>query len=235
MDSLDAIKHQINAGDREGAQLALREILKTEPDSADAWRLLAILLSDPSEKAECYRQILRVNPDDRHAAAWLEALKPEMRRSPFGSVPVDSQPGEAMGAGAGPIEEVLGSPEQDLELPGAKDSVPRQPSDQEEGRTLSEGLGRRPDTPSKSPGLLDRIMGRRQRSQPPAGSLISSLDEGDAEVQPGSLNPADILRMAGGPLPPEDRRKCHECGAVVSRNDLRCPWCSASLQHDAQA
>jgi hypothetical protein len=235
MDSLDTIRHQINAGDREGARLALREVLKTEPDNADAWGLLAILLPDPAGKAECYRQILRVNPEDRQAAAWLEALKPEIGRSPVGSVPVDIPPSGALDEGARPSEGNLDNLEQDPELPGVPDSATGQLIDQEMGRFPSEDLGRRPDAPAKRPGLLDRIVGRRQRTQPETGSVASPLDEGDVAAQPGSLNPADILRMAGGPLPPEERRKCQECGAVVSRNDSRCPWCSASLVDDGEA
>jgi len=73
-DLLDAIKHQINAGDRDGARLELANLLTSDPENTGAWALLAILLKDPAEQVECYRQILRIDPDDRQAAAWIEAL-----------------------------------------------------------------------------------------------------------------------------------------------------------------
>ena len=53
--SLDSIRHQINAGDQRGDRIALAELLEAEPDNADAWALLAILLTDPAEQAQCYR------------------------------------------------------------------------------------------------------------------------------------------------------------------------------------
>lgn len=77
IDLLDTIRHRINAGDREGARLELAELLETDPDNADGWALFAVVVADPAEKAECYRQILRLDPENRLATAWLEALAPQ--------------------------------------------------------------------------------------------------------------------------------------------------------------
>ena len=234
MDSLDAIKQQINAGDRQGARLALRELLKTAPDDIDAWALLAILLSDPAEKAECYRQILRVNPGDRHAAVWLEALEPELRRSSANVVPVEEQSiGEATREPGPGMEEPF-RPLQGAAVPGLEDRTTGQPLDREVDLDLSDDLAGWPEAQPRPPGLLERIVGRRQRRQPEDRIVVSPPVEGADAIPRGSLNPADILRLAGGPLPPEERRKCPDCGAVVSRSDSRCPWCSASLPHVRQ-
>lgn len=230
MDSLDSIKHQVNAGDQEGARLALRELLEAEPDNTDAWALLAILLADPADKAECYRQILRVNPTDRHAATWLEALEPDVRRSSMDTMPVGKQPGRALStepsAGQGDLDKLL----EDMDLPGLANRTSGRTVDPEMDRDLGEDLTKWPEAQPGRPGFLGRFLGQRQRARPEAPSLGPSLNDEDPTVQPGSLNPADILRMAGGPLPPEERRKCPVCGAVVSRKESRCPWCSASLQ-----
>ncbi|MFN2292151.1 MAG: hypothetical protein ACK2UC_13245, partial [Anaerolineae bacterium] len=43
------------------------------------------------------------------------------------------------------------------------------------------------------------------------------------------LDPSLVLQLAGGPLTPEERIHCPECGATVSRDRKICPWCSASL------
>ena len=234
MDSLDVIKQQINAGDRNGARLALRELLKIAPDDIDAWALLAILLSDPAEKAECYRQILRVNPGDRHAAVWLEALEPELQRSSPGTMPTEWQPaGEPIREPDPGAEEPFQRP-QGVALPGIEDGTKRQTLDRDMDLDPSDDLARWPEAQPRPPGLLERIVGRRQRRQRDARGVVSLPGEGEDAIPPGSLNPADILRMAGGPLPPEERRKCPDCGAVVSRSDSRCPWCSASLPETGQ-
>lgn len=53
-------------------------------------------------------------------------------------------------------------------------------------------------------------------------------------VQSGSrLTPEEIVELAGGPLPPEERSQCPKCQAVVSRNATKCPWCGTSLQSNA--
>jgi DNA-directed RNA polymerase subunit RPC12/RpoP len=297
-DLLDAIKHRINAGYRKGARLELTALLKSDPDDADAWALLAILLQDPVEQVECYRQILRINPDDRQAAAWLDALsrdlpeasqqegpptpdqwtlrcaqcggvtevrfvgelrdkrafcphcgsqidlpdsyqRVEQRREreelPGGgsrtveSVRIetrsDGPPSEGPVAETGRIGQVL----QDLDLPDADDEARHQLGEQ----GMDGGLGERPvhasETGAEDRGLVDRVL-RRVRGQSLSGiDDPAALDEVEGTPQPGRLSPEDILRLAGGPLPPEERRKCPRCGAIVSRSESKCPWCSAHL------
>lgn len=84
---LDRIRHQIVAGDCQGATLALAELLEAEPDSAEAWALLALLLTEPAEQAQCYREILRINPDDRQAEIWLESLTAQVAAAQATSQP----------------------------------------------------------------------------------------------------------------------------------------------------
>jgi hypothetical protein len=43
------------------------------------------------------------------------------------------------------------------------------------------------------------------------------------------LTPEDIVRMAGKPLPADQRRRCPKCDAVVSREIQRCQWCGHEL------
>lgn len=229
MDSLDAIKQQVNAGDQEGARLALRALLKADPDNADAWALLAILLHDPADQAECYHQILRVKPGDRQAAAWLHVLEPEIRRPSVDSVPAGRQAGDAATREPGPSARDADRFLQTLDLPEVRDETAGQPGDREAGHDVSDDVAQWPEVEPERPGFWGRIRGQRQRGRPEVGSLASALDQEEGAVQPGSLSPENILRMAGGPLPPEERRECHRCGAVVSRSDSRCPWCSAPL------
>ncbi|MGD9145071.1 MAG: hypothetical protein PVI80_05885 [Anaerolineae bacterium] len=297
-DLLDAIRHRINAGDREGARLELLALLKADPDNTDAWALLAILLEDPAEQIECYRQILRVNPDDRQAATWLEALSqylpeaPEKKEPPMpeqwtlqcaqcggvtevrfagelrdkrafcphcgsqidlpdtfqraerqraqehppegGTRMVDSVRIEARSdhlPGEGPAAEVSGIDQilHDLDVPDVDDEALQPLGEQSTVSGPSEQLFHTPGTSGEDRGLVDRML-RRVR-----GEAASDTDDAAALEQieglpvPGQLSPEDILRLAGGPLPPEERRKCLKCGAVVSRSESRCSWCSALL------
>lgn len=66
-------------------------------------------------------------------------------------------------------------------------------------------------------------------------SVIRSLDKQDEDLKSKRprgyipLTPQEIIELAGEPLPPEERRNCPECEAVISRQAKQCPWCSVSL------
>jgi hypothetical protein len=297
-DLLDAIKHRINAGDREGARLELLALLKADPDNADAWALLAILLEDPAEQVECYRQILRIDPDNRQAATWLEALSRHLPEAPEKEEPLtpdqwtlqcsqcggvtevrfvgelrdkrafcphcgsqidlpdtfqraerqreqehlpgggtrivdsvrietrsDHVPGEGPAAEVRGIDQIL----QDLDLPDVDEEALQQLGEQS---TIS-GSSERPlhasGTRPEDRGLVDRMLRRVRGEAASDATDAAALDQVEGVPVPGQLTPEDIIRLAGGPLPPEQRRKCLKCGAVVSRNESRCPWCSALL------
>jgi hypothetical protein len=70
----DKVRQRINAGDREGARRELVRALRADPQNVAAWELLATVLDDPPKQADCYRQILRVDPRHSQAAASLAAL-----------------------------------------------------------------------------------------------------------------------------------------------------------------
>ncbi len=44
-----------------------------------------------------------------------------------------------------------------------------------------------------------------------------------------ALDVEDILRLAGEPLPEDQRRKCPYCDAVIARDAKRCEWCGQEL------
>ena len=208
---LDPIRHLISAGDQRGARLALAELLEAEPDNAEAWALLAILLTDPIEQARCYREVLRISPDDRQAAAWLDSLSGQAAEQLPGEDSHDSQPL--------PGEDELDRILEDVVLPDGADQMPP-PADAQVPRRQAEPKG-------FVDGLLDRLRG----SSPEPDAEIEATLLGQDEIQSaaGSLSPELILRLAGGPLAPEERRNCPTCGAVVSRRETKCPWCSAPL------
>jgi len=48
------------------------------------------------------------------------------------------------------------------------------------------------------------------------------------------LSVDDIIDLAGGPLAPEERRPCPQCGAVIPRDAARCEWCGTRLSGDEE-
>jgi len=246
--ALDAIRHQINAGDRQEARVALVGLLDAEPDNADAWAVLAILLTHPAEQARCYREILRINPGDRQAELWLKSLAstPTAQKPSGWSCPRCGGMVSASAQQGAPGERTIcpycgfhvkppDAPE-DEEPPG----LPSDPGEEELEQILdsvslpgdgSQYPAREPVIPQRSReprGFLDGLLGRRESvSKPSAEELV--LGEGELAQAAGALSPDVILRLAGGPLAPHERRNCPQCNAVVSRRDPRCPWCSAPL------
>ena len=225
--SLDPIRHQINAGDHRGARMALAELLEAEPTNADAWALLAILLTDPAEQAQCYREILSINPGDRQARAWLESLTGQATEPPSGTQPpaqeaiqTDEQlpskdsPGPQSASDEHELDRLL----EEVALPGAADEI-QQPARERE-------VLRRQTEPK---GFLDGLLGRFRGSSPDPEAEALVLGQEEAVSAAGALSPELILRLAGGPLAPEERRNCPQCDAVVSRREAKCPWCSAPL------
>lgn len=223
--SLDDVRHQINAGDREGARLALIDLLKTDPDDVDAWALLAILVTDPSEQAKCYLQILRIDPGNRQAAAWLEVLARQTPESVLKETPGEPSPGRQPPEEIDEIDRIL----EDLDLPDPDEKAPSQLG--EPG--LAIGPSQEGVTPSvagfEERDLLDRILGRWGMGALDVEMPVLEAEPGEVPSRPGHLSPGDIIRLAGGPLAPEERRECPNCQAVISRQETKCPWCSAPL------
>lgn len=71
---LDTIRQHINAGAVEEAKRALATLLRTDSKNVDAWILLATLFDDPSRQADCFKQVLKIDPGNHHAAARLRTL-----------------------------------------------------------------------------------------------------------------------------------------------------------------
>jgi len=195
----------------------LAELLETEPDNADAWALLATLLTDPAEQAQCYREILRITPGDRQAAAWLAALTGEPDERPTGAQLFrEKSPGLRPSPEENGLDQILDS----VALPEGGDWTAQSHLDRE-------ALQQRAKPKGFLDGLLDRVRGGAAGPDPDAEALI--LGQEEIQSAAGALSPELILRLAGGPLAPEERRNCPKCDAVVSRRESRCPWCSEIL------
>jgi tetratricopeptide (TPR) repeat protein len=57
-------KKLLELGDKDGAIKELASLLRQQPQNVNAWFLLAQALDDRDKKVDCYRQVLRVDPDN---------------------------------------------------------------------------------------------------------------------------------------------------------------------------
>jgi hypothetical protein len=65
----------LQSGQVDEARELVRRLLMRNPNDADAWRIMARLVDSPERAADCYEQILRINPADEAARAELERLR----------------------------------------------------------------------------------------------------------------------------------------------------------------
>ena len=71
---LDSVQQHLEAGDQDAARRELVAALRADPQDISCWELLATLLDDHGRRADCYRQILRIDPQHSRAAASLSEL-----------------------------------------------------------------------------------------------------------------------------------------------------------------
>jgi hypothetical protein len=169
-------------------------------------------LPDTYQRVERSREQERYRGDSRST----ETLRVETRS--------DRLPGEGA-PGGGDLERLL----RDLNLPESDDERLRELGQQGLVAGTSEQIHRSSVTTSSDADWVDRMLGSAWDGAPDDYADEEELDQIEGLSQSGKLTPEDIIRLAGGPLPPEERRKCLKCGAVVSRTEARCPWCSAPL------
>jgi len=99
--------------------------------------------------------------------------------------------------------------------------------DAPEGLRPGERIGirreiRRTDSQDGMPSLRDVVRGWMDRG------VKRSLEPQEP------LSADDIIDLAGGPLAPEERRPCPQCGAVIPRDAARCEWCGRRLSGDEE-
>jgi DNA-directed RNA polymerase subunit M/transcription elongation factor TFIIS len=98
--------------------------------------------------------------------------------------------------------------------------------------------GRRTPEPEELAKWMEDQKEMRQEGRKPSGLLGKVLNfltgetpvattQGTPPAPPAgeSLTLDEIIQAAGGPLPPEERRKCAKCGATISKRATRCTWC----------
>ena len=75
MPDIDSARRLIAIGDRAGALRELARLLQVNPRLLEAWLLLAEVVDDPVQKADCYRQALQLDPGNPLAQQGMERLR----------------------------------------------------------------------------------------------------------------------------------------------------------------
>ncbi len=104
MADLNHARGLLAQGDQEGAVKELVDVLHRNGRNVDAWLLLADLLEDPAERKDCYKQVLKLEPNNQQAYLQLRLLggtaslklnRPDLRRqepAPAAEPPVEPVP-----------------------------------------------------------------------------------------------------------------------------------------------
>jgi hypothetical protein len=74
MDELDFPRKLFSLGDKEGTLQELARLIQMNPRNIDAWLLLADVVHENAKKADCYRQILRLDPENKQAQQGLQNI-----------------------------------------------------------------------------------------------------------------------------------------------------------------
>jgi hypothetical protein len=266
--SIDTASQLIRTGRREEAKHVLGQLLRGNPDHALAWGLLSGLVNDPAQKADCLRQVLRLDPGNRQAAEALRRLtgerpvpahSEEELRCPGCNAPLDVRfEGELRDKRA--ICRYCGT---QVDLPDTYRRVQRRHAQEEhdwgsrtvdtvvvetrsdgvlgpaseetafDGQeiryTLTPATTDQPGQDTKPRGLLGTVLDMFAK-----GTARTKRDkDAQASAEKELLSPEEIIRRAGGPLPPEERTVCPQCQATISKTAAWCQWCGTRFPDES--
>jgi hypothetical protein len=85
MPELFHILKMISAGEMVEARQELAAVLKRDPNHLEAWSLMALAVTAPAQKADCYRRVLALDPNNENARYQLAILE-KMLKAPASAV-----------------------------------------------------------------------------------------------------------------------------------------------------
>jgi len=90
LDGLKQAEEHLRAGRRREAMAVLRDCLRSDPASAQAWWLMSFAVDDPHRQSECLERLLQLRPDIANARERMSKLQADLGRGQ--SAPAVSQP-----------------------------------------------------------------------------------------------------------------------------------------------
>ena len=208
MDPLEIPKHLIQIGDTNRACIELGKLLRADPNNLEAWELLSTLLVDPNQKADCFQQILRIDPENTTAAQHLQAMTAKIAPPSKSEKPKNPEIASTPEEIKRDIDDLRKLIEDDV-LEDSSDDL-----------TYEERIEFRATPQTDSQPSAD--------SSDESPVLGTKLDDNLRADLP-YLSPANIVNLAGHPLPQDERINCPYCDATISRFETKCPWCSKVL------
>lgn len=223
MIDLNTIRGMITAGNKAEAMRELARVLGADPRSLEGWLLMAQALDDPARQADCYRQVLKLDPGNPLATQRLEALQsPAPQPAAPAPEPPASAPASPPPAPPANIPPPSGTPAFEPtagQLPAAYTS-PRTPSGslmesrlrpfgtgslQSSQPTPSSQPAQAPQpTPAPQPSLLER----EKKQAEPAKPLFDSFKPLNSKrPKPGEPPPPPPITPAVGEAPKEKQPK----------------------------
>ncbi len=208
MDPLEIPKHLIQIGDTKKACIELGKLLRADPNNLEAWELLSTLLVDPNQKADCFKQILRIDPENTTAAQHLQATIAKIARPSKSEKPKNPEIASTPEEIKRDIDDLRKLIEDDV-LEDSSDDL-----------TYEERIESRAAPQTDSQPSADS-----SDESPVLGTKLGENLRADLPY----LSPANIVNLAGHPLPQDERINCPHCDATISRFETKCPWCSKVL------
>ncbi|MBN2006677.1 MAG: hypothetical protein JXA21_25210 [Anaerolineae bacterium] len=220
MDTLDEVIQLFAAGERDRARTMVVRILQSDLQNVTAWRLLASLLDDPAQKMDCYRRIIAIAPDNQEAKEKLQ-----QKEFTAQALPTQNQ--------SPAVEMPLPPRETDDDILPPPPPIPPPPAlpASSNAYTTTQPM----QAPAKGDFLRRMLVAAvGTRAAKLLGVQSPEADQKNA-ANLEAITPDEIIKMAGGPLPPEERRQCPKCQATISVRARRCEWCGTPLEGESGA
>jgi len=181
MSDVESIQVLIASGRKDEAARELARLLSGSPENLEAWLLMAQVIDDPARKADCYRQVLKIDPENPLALAKLG--EPHQKASPPPQPVSSPTPTSATAGEVFPLKEDVPVTNSTEPLPG---QIPEKPKSSVEDYLFAGGqalaLGK-----ESVPAYLREIQAEPLAPpplEPSRGSLFDALDREKAPSPP---------------------------------------------------
>jgi hypothetical protein len=138
----------IKAGQLQQAQPLLVRYIKQQPESADAWYLMSLVVPQPNQQIDCLQRVLRYNPAHRQAQARLVEVM-------TGHLPGQTPQTTTMSSPLPPIVPLTEEPPSPAESQPAIDAQQDTAAESKRSKSPAPRSSRAPITPTREPASIE--------------------------------------------------------------------------------